>query len=107
MKYILSLFLATAMFAETTTLEQIDIKAYDLKSCISCHGLNYEKVALGKSKIVKNMSIDDIEKILKRNRKKETYSLTKIPYRRYKHRAGVVKHSLEELIFFIEKESKW
>lgn len=61
MKYILSLFLATAMFAETTTLEQIDIKAYDLKFCTSCHGLNYEKVALGKSKIVKNMSIDDIE----------------------------------------------
>lgn len=52
------------------------------------------------------MSIDDIEKVLKSYGKKETYSLTKIPYRRYKHRAGVVKHSLEELIFFIEKESK-
>jgi hypothetical protein len=47
-----------------------------------------------------------IEKVLKSYGKKETYSLTKIPYRRYKHRAGVVKHSLEELIFFIEKESK-
>ena len=52
------------------------------------------------------MNINDIEKVLKSYGKKETYSLTKIPYRRYKHRAGVVKHSLEELIFFIEKESK-
>ena len=33
------------------------------------------------------MSIEDIENVLKEHGKKETYQLTKIPYRRYKHRA--------------------
>jgi adenine-specific DNA-methyltransferase len=49
------------------------------------------------------MSEKDIEGVLKSYGKKETYSLTKIPYRRYKHRAGHIEHNLEELIFFIEK----
>ena len=35
------------------------------KSCIMCHGANGEKVALGKSKIIKNMSKDDFIKSMK------------------------------------------
>ncbi len=34
-------------------------------ACVGCHGKNFEKVALGKSKIVKNMSKADIIKALK------------------------------------------
>ena len=30
------------------------------KKCVSCHGANGEKVALGKSKIIKDMSKDEI-----------------------------------------------
>ncbi len=52
------------------------------------------------------MSIEDIENVLKEHGKKETYQLTKIPYRRYKHRAGDIEHDLHELLFYIEKEVK-
>jgi len=31
------------------------------KKCVACHGLNGEKVALGKSKIIKNMTKAEIE----------------------------------------------
>jgi cytochrome c-type protein NapB len=34
-------------------------------SCVGCHGANFEKSALGKSKIVKDMSKKDIIKALK------------------------------------------
>lgn len=60
-KYILSLLLVTSMFAETKVLEPVIVKTFDLQACTSCHGLSYEKIALGKSKVVKDMSIDDIE----------------------------------------------
>ena len=33
--------------------------------CIGCHGANFEKVALGKSKIVKDMSKEEIVAALK------------------------------------------
>lgn len=32
--------------------------------CISCHGVNGERVALGKSKIIKDMSVEEITKAL-------------------------------------------
>jgi cytochrome c len=38
--------------------------ANNLTSCIACHGSNFEKSALGKSKIVKDMSKEEIEEIL-------------------------------------------
>jgi len=39
--------------------------AVDTAACIGCHGANFEKVALGKSKIVKDMSKADIITALK------------------------------------------
>ncbi len=37
----------------------------NIAACAGCHGANFEKVALGKSKIVKDMTKADIEKALK------------------------------------------
>ena len=37
----------------------------NLAGCTGCHGANFEKHALGKSKIVKDMTKADIEKALK------------------------------------------
>jgi len=34
-------------------------------ACAGCHGANFEKAAMGKSKIVKDMSKEDIVKALK------------------------------------------
>ncbi len=34
-------------------------------ACVGCHGQNFEKAAMGKSKIVKDMSKEDIVKALK------------------------------------------
>ena len=38
--------------------------AVNLSSCKGCHGANFEKSALGKSKIVKNMTKDEVSKAL-------------------------------------------
>ena len=51
------------------------------------------------------MEAKDIESILKLYGKKDTFKLKRIPYRRYKHTADETKHSLEELLFYIEKEN--
>jgi len=50
-----------------TTLGLLSVTAFalDTTGCTSCHGKNFEKAAMGKSKIVKDMSKDDIEKALK------------------------------------------
>jgi len=37
----------------------------NVSACAGCHGANFEKAALGKSKIVKDMTKADIEKALK------------------------------------------
>lgn len=37
---------------------------FNLKACASCHGANFEKSALGKSKIVANLSVAEIETAL-------------------------------------------
>jgi len=34
-------------------------------SCVGCHGSKFEKVAMGKSKVVKDMSLEDIQVALK------------------------------------------
>ena len=39
--------------------------AVDTKKCEACHGADFEKAALGKSKIVKDMTKADIEKAIK------------------------------------------
>jgi cytochrome c-type protein NapB len=50
---LLSMFASVAMYAASTA------------GCVACHGKNFEKKALGKSKIVKDMSKEDIVKALK------------------------------------------
>jgi len=50
------------------------------------------------------MHIEDIETVLKKYGNKHTYKLKKLPYRRYKHLSGDIKHDLHELIFYIEKD---
>lgn len=49
------------------------------------------------------LELSEIEKILKSHAENDSYKLKKIPYRRYKHRAGDIKHDLHELIFYIRK----
>lgn len=34
----------------------------DVKKCVVCHGSNFEKAALGKSKIVSTLTVNEIEK---------------------------------------------
>jgi len=50
----------------------VSAKEVNLKVCAGCHGINFEKSALGKSKIVKEMSKEDIVIALK-GYKKGTY----------------------------------
>ena len=49
----------------TLGLLTVSASAVDTKACAGCHGANFEKAALGKSKIVKDMNKADIEKALK------------------------------------------
>lgn len=49
------------------------------------------------------MSINDIKTVLTKYGVEKTYSMKKIPYRRYKHKPGTVKHDLYELLFYISK----
>ena len=48
-----------------TSLMTPAVFAAGTASCKGCHGTNFEKPALGKSKIVKDMSKNDILKALK------------------------------------------
>lgn len=50
------------------------------------------------------MSLEDIELVLKQYGNAETYKIKKMPYRRYKHRAGHVEHDLHELLIYIGKK---
>lgn len=49
------------------------------------------------------MTEEEIKNVLLAYGIKDTYKCYKIPYRRYKHRPGKVKHNLKELLFFIKK----
>ena len=49
----------------TLGLLSVTASAVDTKACAGCHGANFEKAALGKSKIVKDMSKADIATALK------------------------------------------
>jgi len=57
------LFLLGSLVGITSTLLLADgASAYT--KCVSCHGASGEKVALGKGKIIKNMSKSEIESSL-------------------------------------------
>ena len=49
----------------TLGLLSVASSAVDTKACAGCHGANFEKSAMGKSKIVKDLSKEDIVKALK------------------------------------------
>lgn len=49
----------------TALLSTLAIADVNLGSCKGCHGQNWEKVALGKSKVVRDMSQKDIATALK------------------------------------------
>ncbi|GAA9549183.1 cytochrome c [Helicobacter pylori] len=55
--------MALGVLAFANTLMATDVKAL-VKSCAACHGVKFEKKALGKSKIVNMMSEAEIEKDL-------------------------------------------
>jgi len=49
----------------TLGLLTVTTSAFDTKGCTGCHGANFEKKAMGKSKVVKEMSKEEITKALK------------------------------------------
>ena len=49
----------------TLGLLTVASSAFDTKGCTGCHGANFEKSAMNKSKIVKDMSKEEIETALK------------------------------------------
>lgn len=49
------------------------------------------------------MTVDDIENVMKKYGKKETFKIYWIPYRRYKSRAQGEKEELKEMLVYIEK----
>ncbi len=55
--------MALGVLAFANSLMATDVKAL-AKSCAACHGVKFEKKALGKSKIVNMMSEAEIEKDL-------------------------------------------
>ncbi len=52
-----SLVLAGAILSSTTLLAD-GVELY--KNCAGCHGINGEKVALGKSKVIADMSVEEL-----------------------------------------------
>jgi len=61
-KIIKSIVIAGAILASSTLLAADGASIY--KKCAGCHGGKAEKAALGKSKIIANMSEDEISKAL-------------------------------------------
>ncbi len=55
----------TLKYLTITTLMTPLLFGANLSSCKGCHGTNFEKVALGKSKIVQSMSKEEIISSLK------------------------------------------
>lgn len=50
------------------------------------------------------MSKENIEEIMKKYGKTDTYKLVEIPYRRFRSRSSNTKHGVLEYLFFIEKD---
>jgi len=55
----------TLITLTTLGLLSVTASAYDTSSCGACHGKNFEKTAMGKSKIVKDLTAEEITKALK------------------------------------------
>jgi cytochrome c-type protein NapB len=53
------------MIAVAALLSPAVYAAANTAACAGCHGANFEKAALGKSKVVKDMTKDEIVKALK------------------------------------------
>jgi cytochrome c-type protein NapB len=53
------------MVAVVALLSPAVYAAANTAACAGCHGANFEKAALGKSKVVKDMTKDEIVKALK------------------------------------------
>ena len=49
------------------------------------------------------MSVEEIEQVMKKYGKPETFTIYRIPYRRYKSRNLTKTDELNELIIYIEK----
>jgi len=54
----------TLITLTTLGLLSVTASAYDTSSCGACHGKNFEKTAMGKSKIVKDLTAEEITKAL-------------------------------------------
>lgn len=52
------------------------------------------------------MKKEQIEEIMKKHGKPETFKLVEIPYRRFRSRSANAKHGVTEYLFFIEKDTK-
>jgi cytochrome c-type protein NapB len=55
----------TLITLTTLGLLSVTASAFDTKACAGCHGENFEKSALNKSKIVKDLTAEEITKALK------------------------------------------
>lgn len=53
------------------------------------------------------MTVEEIERVMKKYGKPETFEIFWTPYRRYKSRAQAEKEELKEMIVYIEKDVKW
>jgi cytochrome c553 len=86
---------------EITILEPIIVEAkkeIDLNSCMSCHGKEFEKKALGKSKIVKEMSKKEIIEAMN-GYKNDTYGGTL----KAAMKPHAIKHNSEEIDMIAEQ----
>jgi len=54
----------TLVTLTTLGLLSVTASAYDTSACAACHGKDFEKSAMGKSKIVKDMTAEEITKAL-------------------------------------------
>jgi adenine-specific DNA-methyltransferase len=50
------------------------------------------------------MSVDEIKRVLIKYGDSKTYRMKKLSYRRYKHKPGIIKHDLNELLFYVSKK---
>jgi cytochrome c553 len=56
-KFLLNVLALSAMFSSCAYAQE---GAALYAKCVTCHGANGEKVALGKSKIIKDMGVDEL-----------------------------------------------
>jgi cytochrome c-type protein NapB len=59
------MFKQSIIVIATLGLISVSASAFDTKTCAGCHGVDFEKKAMNVSKIVKDLSKDDIVKALK------------------------------------------